>query len=163
MDTDKFASLLEDIGSETFIEPLIENIMGARSGATAWLADYMYALGSLLMDRESVWPTQQDFVDLLGNWLLSTGGGEISWKAGVILAHVRHPNTRQYLKQGALDQSLFHQTRIACIRGLVNQYRSEAEIVLQQLSNDSDEYVRDAAANARQWMKDTAVRAADEE
>ncbi len=151
-DTNKFASLLEEVGSESFIEPLIGKIRDANLDTTPWLADYMYALGSLLMEREDVWPAGQDFVDLLGKWLLSTEGGEISWKAGIILSHLENAHTKQYLKQGVYDQSLFHQTRISCLQGIINQYRSEAAAVLQDLSSDSDEHVRKAIADATHWL-----------
>ncbi len=151
-DANKFASLLEEVGSESFIEPLIEKIRHGEPGAAPWLADYMYALGSLLIDREDVRPANQEIVDLLGKWLLSTGGGEISWKAGIILSHLENDRTKQYLKQGAYDKNLFHQTRISCLQGIINQYRSEAAAVLQDLSSDSDEYVRNAAVDAKQWL-----------
>lgn len=151
-DTNKFASLLEEFSSESFIEPLIGKIRDGNLDTNLWLADYMYALGSLLMEREDAWPADQDFVKLLGKWLLSTGGGEISWKAGIILSHLENSLTKQYLKQGVYDQSLFHQTRISCLQGIINQYRSEATAVLQDLANDSDEYVRKAVADASQWL-----------
>jgi hypothetical protein len=153
--TNRFTALLKNINSETFIEPLIKEVAKSTPGDTSWLADYMYALGSLLMDREDLWPAEQAFVDLLGNWLLSTGGGEISWKAGVILAHLKNPNTRQYLFKGARDQDLFHDTRIACINGIINQYRSEASEILHALSTDTDQYVRESVAHALEWLKRT--------
>ncbi|MBI5076475.1 MAG: hypothetical protein HZB62_15090 [Nitrospirae bacterium] len=153
--TNRFTALLENINSETFIEPLIKEIAKSTPADTSWLADYMYALGSLLMDREDLWPAEQAFVDLLGNWLLSTGGGEISWKAGVILAHLKNPNTRQYLFKGARRQELFHQTRIACINGIINQYRPEASEVLHDLSTDTDQCVRESVAHALEWLKKT--------
>jgi hypothetical protein len=139
-------------GSEAFILPLIEVISKGPPGTSTWLADYMYALGSLLIDSDECWPAEEDFVRLLGEWLLSTGGGEISWKAGIILAEIKHQSSRQYLLRGATDQGLFHQTRIACVRAIVNQYPEDAPMILEQLSTDSERHVRDAVMKQRQWI-----------
>jgi len=151
-DTHSFALLIADLGAESFITPLIESISGATPARSVWLADYMYALGSLLMEREELYGAEESFVHLLGNWLLSTGGGEISWKAGYIMAELQHPGTREYLLRGAADKNLFHQTRIACIRGIMNQYPEEATPVLERLASDSDDYVREAVCDARESL-----------
>jgi hypothetical protein len=151
-DTNRFASLLVDLGAEPFIAPLIESISRATLHESTWLADYVYALGRLLTDRDEFYPAEESFVHLLGGWLLSTGGGEISWKAGVIMAELQHPATREYLMRGAADETLFNKTRIACIGGLVNQYRGDAATVLSRLSNDPDNHVRDAVAEARRHL-----------
>src|ERR1044071_8064446 len=58
-DTNRFASLLADLGAESFIAPLIESISSATPNNSSWLADYMYALGSLLMDREGFYPAEE--------------------------------------------------------------------------------------------------------
>jgi hypothetical protein len=156
-DTHSFALLLADLGAESFIAPLIESISGATVGC-AWLADYMYALGSLLSDRrvarDGFYRSEESFVHILGNWLLSTGGGEISWKAGNIMAELEHPSTRDYLLRGAAAENLFHQTRIACISGIVNHYPSEAPALLDRLSTDSDDHIREAVADARKWLNE---------
>jgi hypothetical protein len=47
-DTNRFASLLVDLGAEAFISPLI-NAISRANAHPAWLADYMYALVRLLM------------------------------------------------------------------------------------------------------------------
>ncbi len=156
--TNRFASLLEYFSAEEFISPLVNNIRIAQVGNSRWLADYMYALGSILMEREEYLLIDDDFVHVLGKWLLSTGGGEISWKAGVILSELNNPTTKQYLIKGASDDSLFHQTRIACIRGIINHYRSEASTILQQLSDDSDKYVREAVNDAKDWLKNHSLK-----
>jgi hypothetical protein len=155
-DTNRFASLLVDLGAEAFIPPLIKAISCANAH-TAWLSDYMYALVRLLMDREECFPTDEPFVHLMGGWLLSTGGGEISDSAGGVLAELDHPATREYLVSGAADSGLFHQTRIACIGGIVNHYPDEAMAVLAALANDPDEHVREAVADAQAWLDQRSV------
>lgn len=152
-DTNRFASLLADLGAEPFIAPLIRAI-SRGAPPSRWLADYMYALGSLLAAHDGLYPVQDSFVHLLGSWLLSTGGGEISWKAGLIMERLDNSATREYLMRGAADESLFHQTRIACIGGLMNQYREGVETVLTTLSNDPDNRVRDAVADASKFLKE---------
>ena len=151
--TSRLANLLVALGSEAFIPPLIEVISKGSPGTSPWLADYMYALGSLLADCDEYWLAEEDFVRLLGEWLLSSGGGEISWKAGVILAEIKHPASRPYLLRGATDQSLFHQTRIHCVRAIVGQYPDDAPAILEQLSADADKHVRETVSKQQQWMK----------
>jgi hypothetical protein len=99
-DTNRFASLLTDLGADAFIKPLVICIGSATPGQSTWLSDYMYALGSLLMNREEPYPADEAFVHRLGDWVFSTGGGEVSWKAGEILAELQHPATRSYLVRG---------------------------------------------------------------
>jgi HEAT repeat protein len=161
-DTNRFASLLVDLGAEPFIAPLIESISRATVHESRWLADYMYALGRLLTDRgarDELYPAEESFVHLLGGWLVSTGGGEISWKAGIIMAELQHPATREYLMRGVADQTLFSRTRIACVGGLMNQYRGDVAAVLSTLSNDPDEDVRDAVADARRHLEKSQAEA----
>ena len=152
-DTNSFASLLVKMGSELFISPLINSISKAIPGESSWLADYMYALNEILMDREEYYPADEIFVHLLGKWLFSTGGGEISWKAGTILAEIKNEATRDYLIRGAADPLLFHGTRIACIRGIINHYRGDAQDVISTVIDDSDRRVKDAALDAQQYLK----------
>jgi hypothetical protein len=125
--TNRFASLLVDYSSEKYLKNLVETISGADLNNSPWLADYMYALGRLLDELELEYETTDDFVHLLGNWLLSTGGGEISWKASHILAWIKNNAALPYLLAGAENNDLFHQTRIACIRGVVNNFRPHAK------------------------------------
>lgn len=152
-DPHSFASLLVKMDAELFIDPLIDSISTAVPGESNWLADYMYALIILLMNREDCYPVTESFVHLLGGWLLSTGGGEISWKAGDLLAEVENQATRDYLIRGISDESLFSETRIACMRGIVNQYREDAEHVLSAVANDPDLKLRDASASALKHIK----------
>jgi hypothetical protein len=119
----------------------------------------MYALVSLLMDRDEFYPVEESFVHLMGDLLLRAGGGAISWKAGDIMAELLHPATREYLIRGAADKSLFHQTRIACIRGLMNQYREDAASVLSVLANDPNMSVREAVADAQRHLHQGATEA----
>ena len=152
-DTNGFASILEVLGSKSFIPPLIAAISkGSPGGPNRWLADYMYALGEVLSNQKEYWPAEEAFVHLMGDWLLSTNGGEISWKAGIILAEITHPSTRDYLLQGAVDQGLFHQTRLACLTAIVNQYPADVPEVLEKLSADPEHHVRDAVVHASAAM-----------
>ncbi|WPD24453.1 MAG: hypothetical protein SD837_07780 [Candidatus Electrothrix scaldis] len=120
--TNRFASLLSDLYSEEFIVPLIQKIKRAVPGETTWLGDYMYALGNCLDELEEPYIPDENFVHLMGDWLLNTSGGEISWKASIILSDLKHPQCAPYYEQDTLSKELFHQTRIACLRGLVNEF-----------------------------------------
>lgn len=152
--TNRFASLLTVLPSDDYIPRLIARISSATPDQTPWLADYMYALGNILIDRDSFWPADENFVHLMGRWLLSTGGGEISWKSGDILAELDHASSRAYLLRGAADAELFHQTRIACIRGIVNYYRNDADLLLRDLQDDPEQKIREAVADARKWLEE---------
>lgn len=151
-DTNRFASILERFSKDDFIPPLIEAISRAEVGTSPWLADYMYALGEILIDREDLWEPEEGFVHLLGEWLHSTGGGEIAWKSAIILSQLDHPATHSYFLSGATDESLFFGARIACIDGLVNHYSEDALSVLEKLADDPKPEVREEIARATEWL-----------
>lgn len=151
-DTNRFATLLDDLSQPDFIPPLIEAIYRGKPSETEWLADYMYVLGSLLEDQDDWWQPEEKFVHLLGDWLFSTGGGEISWKSAIILEELEHPATLEYFLKGAEAQELMHLTRVCCIRGVMNHFREQAPELLQKLANDPDQNVRDAVASAKEWL-----------
>jgi hypothetical protein len=146
--TNDFASLLADIGDSRFIEPLICDIASGVPSQTSWHADYMYALIELLESCDSYYVVDEDVVHLLGNWLLNTQGGEISWKAGDILSQVECPASKEYLMKGAADTSLFHLTRISCVRGIVNHFSQDARSLLLSLEGDSSQEVKEACQGA---------------
>jgi|GEM_PF-5619983 hypothetical protein len=152
-DTHGFASVLADLSQAEFIPPLIQSISQDEPGETPWLADYMYALGSILQDEDECWQPEERFVHLLGKWLHSTGGGEIAWKSAVILSQLDHPATRSYFVSGAADQSIFHQGRTACINGIMNHYREEAASLLQCLADDPEPVVREEVSRALEWLQ----------
>jgi hypothetical protein len=147
-DTNRFASLLADIGDKSFIPALIEKIASAVPGTNFWLADYMYALINLLDESDDYYQVDESFAHLMGDWLLNTQGGEISWKAGHILSEVECPASKEYLMKGALDTSLLHLTRISCLRGIVNHFPEDARSLLQSLENDSNHGLREACQDA---------------
>lgn len=151
--TNRFASILEDLSQPEFIPPLIEAIKNGNPSETIWLADYMYDLGNLLGEQDDWWKPEEEFVHLLGDWLFSTGGGEISWKAGIILAELEHPATLQYFLRGAEDQGLLHLTRVCCIRGVMNHFRDQAPSLLKKLADDPEQEVRDAVASASEFLQ----------
>lgn len=154
--TNRFASILKYLSQPEFIPPLIEAIKISNPNETIWLADYMYALGNLLEEQDDWWEPEEEFVHLLGDWLFSTGGGEISYMAGIILEELEHPATLEYFFRGALDQGLMHLTRVCCIRGVVNHFRDQAPSLLQKLANDPEPKVRDAVASASEFLKSRA-------
>lgn len=151
--TNKFASLLADLPSEEYVSPLIDVISRGEPGKTRWLGDYMYALDTQLRELDDWWPADENFVHLLGKWLLTTGGGEISWKSGITLPYLEHPATQEYFIKGATDTNLLHLTRVECVRGLVNHYREESMELLQKLLDDPEPKVKDAVADALEFIK----------
>ena len=158
-DTNRFASLLADIGDERFIEVLIARIASAVLGEDFWVADYMYALINLLNVGDDYYQVEESFAHLLGDWLLNTQGGEISWKAGDILSEVECPASKDYLLKGAADSSLFHRTRISCIRGIVNHFREDALSLLRSLEKDSNRDVSEACLDAMAHLERIERRA----
>ncbi len=158
-DTNKFASLLADINDERFIQVLIDKVTSGVPGEDSWLANYMYALIELLNETEDYYQVDESFAQLLGDWLLNTRGGEISWKAGDILSVVECPASKEYLLKGAADTSLFHLTRISCVRGIVNQYREDAMALLRSLAEDPNLDVREACKDAMGHLERIEIRA----
>jgi hypothetical protein len=158
-DTNEFTSLLADIGDERFIEVLVDKVASGVPGEDLWLADYMYALIELLNESDDYYQVDENFAHLLGDWLLNTKGGEISWKAGDILSEVECPASKEYLLKGAADTSLFHLTRISCIRGIVNHFREEALSLLRSLEDDSSTDVREACHDAMAHLEGIERRA----
>ena len=158
-DTNDFSRLLADIGDECFVQPLIDKIVCGVPTETLWLADYMYALIELLNECDDYYQVNEIFVNLLGDWLLNTQGGEISWKAGDILSEVDCPASKEYLMRGAADTSLFHLTRISCVRGIVNHFRDDARLLLQSLEDDSSQEVREACHRATVHLESIERRA----
>ncbi|MGJ8656345.1 MAG: hypothetical protein ACSHX6_07835 [Akkermansiaceae bacterium] len=152
--TNGFASLLGEISDARFIEPLIAQIGRDDSRGTSWLADYLYALILLLEEEEDYYEVSDDFIHLLGGLLLNTGGGELSWKAGDVLMRIENPLSKGYVIQGVVDTELFHMTRIACMRAIVNQFTEEAEAVLAGLEDDPDEEVRGAVESALEFLRE---------
>ncbi|MCV6639415.1 hypothetical protein [Candidatus Albibeggiatoa sp. nov. NOAA] len=151
--TNRFASLLSDLYSEEYIEPLIQTIARANLEEAAWLSDYMYALGNCLDELDEAYIPEESFVHLLGDWLLNTNGGEISWKSAIILENLEHPQCITYYEQGALSKGLFHQSRIACLSGLVNEFGMSKLEVYQELLKDDDPEVHGAAQSAIKWLE----------
>ena len=113
----------------------------------------MFALGNCLEELEEPYIPDEYFVHLMGDWLLNTSGGEISWKASVILSNLKHPECAPYYEQGTLSIDLFHQTRIACLRGLVNEFGLKKLNVYQQLLEDEEQEVRESVESAIEWLK----------
>ena len=150
--TNSFASLLVEFNRDEFVAPLIRVISNGVPGESPWLADYMYALNGVLGEQENLWEVDDCFVQLLGGWLLSTGGGEISWKSGDILSQIENQASREYLLKGAMDSSLFHMTRVSCLRGIVNIYGEDAPRILAMLVNDQDAHVKEAALDAKEFV-----------
>lgn len=156
LNTNKFSSLLSDLPAERYIKPLVVEISKATPGQTRWLGDYMYALANLLDSFEDTqYVPEKGFINLLGDWLLNTGGGEISWKAAVILSNLRDTDCIPYYRQGVVAP-LFHQARIACLRGLVNACGTDEMECYQKLLLDSDEVMREEAEAAIAWLNSRA-------
>lgn len=150
--TNRFASLLSDLPSERYIQPLIIEVSKSTPGKTPWLRDYMYALFNLLDELDEAYVPETDFVDLLGYWLFNTGGGEISWKSAMILSSLDHPQTVKYCKPALISTDLFHQTRIACLRSVVNSCGMAELELYQNLLQDPEKEVREAVQKAMSWL-----------
>jgi hypothetical protein len=151
-DTNAFASLISDLPSERYTAPLVKEISKSVVGETLWLADYMHALGNLFDELEDRYVPEDSFVELLGGWLLKTDGGEISWKSAILLAQLEHPKCLSYYEQGAKLQGLFFQSRIECLKGLVNECGRESMPLYQELLNDPQEEIRGAAKDVINWL-----------
>lgn len=159
--TRDFTSLLADINDAIFVIPLVEIIGADRECDARYTLNYMYALGMILEECDEAIELTNDvfseaFIAQLGRWLLHTGGGELSWKAGNILHNIRVPQSYEFMRQGASDGSLFFQTRYYCLKGLVNG-RGAAELpLLLSLANDPEPNIRENVAHAIKRLSDTA-------
>jgi hypothetical protein len=151
--THAFASLLREFACEEFVAALVETISQAEPGREIWLADYLYALGTVLSFDDIKFDFDESFVHLLGNWLQNSGGGEIAWKSAIILAEINHPACREYYVKGVKDTEQFHQTRIACLGGLVNQYGLMEVDLYRDLEKDEDPIFSEALQRAIMFME----------
>ena len=157
--TNRFVSLLVELPSDEYISPLVDMISKAKIGESNWLSDYLYALGNLLEDHEDQIEVNEELVNLLGFWLESTQGGEISWKSGIILAEIGNVSAEPYLLNGAKNIKLFSETRIACLRGYVNHNRSGKHVspkaldFLKEMQSDSEIRIKEEAKNAIAWFQ----------
>ena len=151
-DTNEFASILVKLPSEKYIPKLIDVISVSSPVTTPWLADYMYVLVDLLQEREDCYPAEESFVNLIGSWIFTTGGGEISWKSGDILLRLEHPATKPFFFRGAVDRTLLHLTRISCFRGIINHYRNDADPIIKELLSDPNKHVKTEAINVQKWI-----------
>ena len=152
----KFASLLVDLASRPSFAAGHND--WCRSRRVEYL-DYMYALGRILDETEYACqhPAEffsRSFIAQLGHWLLHTGGGELSWKAGIILGNIRVPEAFELMREGAADTSLFFKTRIHCIRGLVNGLGTSELPFLRSLTGDSESRFREALTDAISWLEE---------
>jgi len=117
--------------------------------------DYMYALGALLDDHEATEAMQEEvFIEKMGRWMLETGGGERSWKAGIILSSIRTPDAFPLMRLGLASRDLFHSTRTWCLRGLVNGAGASELAFLRGLVDKRDNpAVQDALNAALNWLE----------
>jgi hypothetical protein len=161
--TNEFASILLKMPSEKYIPNLVQEISKSIPGTTKWLGDYMYTLVDLLEEREDYFPAEESFVNLMGEWIFGTGGGEISWKAADILSNLAHPYTKPYFLRGVTDKSLFHLTRIACLRGIIGHFRDDADAILIDLISDSNERVKKEAIDAQKWLQSRRRKESEKE
>lgn len=151
-DTNRFASILKAIPHERYRDSLAQCIQKATLGSDPWLSDYLYALDAILEFVDEPWAADDELVSLLGRWLLETGGGEISWKAGILLSWVSNPLAKEIMLRAARDASLFHQTRIQAIHGIANNFRDELHPLLDALSADDNEHIQETVRDARVWL-----------
>lgn len=153
--TNAFASLLAEFACKEFVVELVETISKAELKGEFWLADYLYALGTILSYDDIEFDFDEKFVHLLGYWLQNSGGGEFAWKSAIILAEIKHPACREYYVKGVKDTGLLHLTRIACLDGLVNQYGLSEASLYRELEKDEDPVFSEALQRAVAFMKST--------
>jgi hypothetical protein len=153
-----FTLLLSDIAAPEFIPPLVDMIAADAEPSCDYTSSYLYALGQVLADSAGASMQSQDafddaFINQLGRWMLNTGGGELSWKSGSILCHIQVPAALTLMRKGAADTSLFVQTRLCCVGGLVNGLGPAALTLLRSLTGDSDPTFRATLAVAIAWLE----------
>ena len=153
--TNAFASLLAEFACREFVAPLVETISKAEGAGEVWLADYLYALGAVLSFDDIKFDFDESFVHLLGDWLQNSGGGEFALKSAIILAEINHPACREYYVNCVRDTEQFHQARIACLGGLVNQYGLTEVDLYRELEKDEDPIFLEALQGAMAFMKST--------
>jgi hypothetical protein len=97
----------------------------------------------------------EDFIHLLVSWMENTDT-EISWKSAVILSNIDNPLCYGYYLNGVRNTKLFHQTRIACLNGLVNHYGTKETHLYYELLQDADAVFCEAVQEAIQYLKEEA-------
>ncbi len=84
--------------------------------------------------------------------MLKTGVGEISRKSAILLVQLKHPKCLSYHEQDVKLQGLFFLSRIECLKGLVNECGREHMKLYQELLNDPQEEIREAAKDVINWL-----------
>ncbi len=141
-DSNKFSEILISFSHSEFIEPLKKMIIESKYPEDKWLGDYLFALSSVLENNETFLEVDNDFIDKLSSWVFNTGEGGMSMIASGLLAIIKNEHSREYLRKGVMDKSLFHVTRSFCVNGLVNQYGEEEREFIQSFSDDPEEEFR---------------------
>ncbi|GAD04262.1 hypothetical protein [Agarivorans albus] len=152
-DLNQFGLLLSEIKDDAFIEPLVEMIMLAEPGKSKYLASYMHSLNCIIEDWDEYFTPNGEFVHLLGKWMLNTNGGEISWKSSLILKDTEHSACINFYLEGINDKTLFNQTRIACLEGLVAHHGEKNLKFLIGLVPDSDPDFNEELNKSIEWLK----------
>jgi hypothetical protein len=153
LNTGRFSSILVKLNCKEFISPLAITIEASGNLQQTWLADYLYALGSILDDADDYFHFSEDFIHMLGYWI-EESSTEISWKSSVILSNIDSPLCHDYYVRGVRNTTLFHQTRIACLNGLVNHYGTREMPLYRELLQDDDQVFREAVQEAIQYLED---------
>lgn len=153
----RLASMIVESLDERFIPPLVSRLMRDPTCTHPETLSFLYALGEILEEADHAFANPREyfppaFIQLLGEWLLKTDGGEVSWKACFVLHNIRVEEAYCYLRQAAVDERLLPQSRAQCLLALVNGRALGVEAILKLLSDDVDPAIRDAAARGRKWL-----------
>lgn len=154
----QLAGVIGESRDGRFIPLLVRNITRDPECALPQTSSFLFALGECLEESDDAFARPREyfppaFIQVLGHWLLCTGGGELSWKASFVLHNIRVDESFQFLRIGALGASLLPQARANCFLGLVNGRAPGVEATLEALAEDSDESIRSAAQNAKAWLR----------
>jgi hypothetical protein len=150
-DTNRFASILVALQCNEFINPIVEIIYSRTHQIPTWLSDYLYALGSILEDNNPEYQFQDYFIHQLGFWIQSANV-EVSWKSAVVLSNIDNPLCYDYYITGVRNTMLFHQTRIACLNGIVNHYGLKEWSLYQELLLDPDPVFQESVRDAIEYL-----------
>lgn len=154
----QLAGVIGESRDEQFIPLLVRNVTRDPGCALPQTSSFLFALGECLEESDDAFARPREyfppaFIQVLGHWLLCTGGGELSWKASFVLHNIRVDESFHFLRIGVLDASLLPQARANCLLGLVNGRAPGLQATLDALAEDADRSVRSAAQNAKAWLR----------
>ncbi|MCC8410059.1 hypothetical protein LJ707_14060 [Mucilaginibacter sp. UR6-1] len=135
-DTNKFASLLAELNSPDFVEPLLQKINHSID-TDVWRADFMYAAIEIIDNIDQDFDIPAGLMENLIDWLLNNTG-ELAWKAASLLKYNESEQANEGRLQKLQSYDSFFLVYVECILGLLRSSEGKYIDVIRQIANDPD-------------------------